>query len=74
MAGRPDKPLDRMTEDEIRAWKDWLTGEGSTPWPWALADPIGESVYDYEEAGSRVIERSAEGNRYVIGLVNGSST
>jgi DNA-directed RNA polymerase specialized sigma24 family protein len=80
MANPPSKPLEEMTGEELRAWKDWLLEEGRTarPFAWArtsqpLADhaaPVSEAEYDYEPVLERVIERSADGKRYIIGVRN----
>jgi hypothetical protein len=79
-----------MTEEEFRAWKDWLMVEGRTsrPFSWgrarrkrdghsdalaavAMTADKSESEYDYEPALNRVIERSADGKRYIVGVTNG---
>lgn len=70
-----------MTVEEVRAWKDWLLEEGRTarPFPWACisqppadyANPISGSEYDYEPLLDKVIERSADGERYIVGVRNG---
>ena len=35
-----------------------------------LAHPVSESEYDYEPALNKVIERSADGKRYIVGVWN----
>ena len=71
-----------MTEEEVRAWKDWLTSEGRKPRPFAWGrelrtmagptglGPVSESVYDYDPALNRVIECSTDGKRYIVGVRN----
>jgi WD40 repeat protein len=38
---------------------------------WRFANPVSESEYDYEPALDKVIERSADGKRYIVGVRNG---
>ena len=59
-----------MTEPEVRAWKDWLLAEGRRLKVWPLAHAVSESEYDYEPLLNRVIERSADGKRYIVGVRN----
>ena len=78
MATPPSKPLEEMTEAEVCAWKESLLEEGkrTRPFEWgsvphALTDPVSESKYDYEPALNRVIERSPDGKRYIVGVRHG---
>lgn len=71
------KPLEEMTEAEVRAWKKSLLDEGMRPRPFASgrvshtqADPVSEPEYEYEPALNRVIERSSDGKRYIVGVRN----
>jgi hypothetical protein len=78
----PDKPLDQMTQEEVREWKDWLMAEGWKPRPFAWGRelhakqgdtgsvPFSESVYDYEPTLNKVVERSPDGKRYIVGVRN----
>jgi hypothetical protein len=34
-------------------------------------EPVSESQFDYEPALNKVIERSADGKRYIVGVRNG---
>jgi DNA-directed RNA polymerase specialized sigma24 family protein len=70
-----------MTQGELRAWRDWLLEEGKSPRPFGSAHApearadhaaaISESEYDYEPVIDKVIERSADGERYIVGVRNG---
>jgi hypothetical protein len=71
-----------MTKEEVREWKDWLTAEGRKPRPFSRgrelrrkeghtdSEPVSESEYNYEPARNRVIERGADGKRYIVGVRN----
>jgi hypothetical protein len=79
----PNKPLEQMTQEEVREWKDWLTADGRKPRPFVWGrefrtgevqnglGPVSESVYKYEPELNGVIERSADGKRYIVGVRNG---
>jgi WD40 repeat protein len=37
---------------------------------WELAHPVSESEFDFEPALNKVVERSADGKRYIVGVRN----
>jgi hypothetical protein len=71
MAKIPSESLEQMTEAEVRAWKGWLLEQGRQPrafvWDREARNPA-ESEYNYESALDKVIETSAEGKRYIVGV------
>ena len=69
MAELFSKPFDQMTAEEVRAWKDRLLAAGKRPRPFAW-ERVSESEYHCEPALNKVIERAADGKRYIVRVRN----
>ena len=66
MRTAPVKPVEDMTEEELRQWKAWLLYEGMHPRPMKVDRPKNGSVYEYDSELHAVVETTLGGTRYVI--------
>jgi hypothetical protein len=70
MLGRPRKPIDGMTPEEIRQGEAWLRAEGINPSPIRQDIPPGTSSYAFDPALNATIEYVGD-RRYFVGIVDG---
>jgi hypothetical protein len=70
MPVRPRKPIDEMTEEEIRQWEEWLLAEGMNPVPIRQDAPPTSPSYAWDPSLGATLEY-ADGKRYFVGLRDG---
>jgi hypothetical protein len=70
MPVRPGKPIDEITPEEIRQWKEWLLDRGINPVPIRQDIPAGTSSYAFDRDLQATIEYVG-GERYFVGIVDG---
>jgi hypothetical protein len=66
----PRKPIDEMTEEEIRRWEEWLLAEGMNPVPIRQDAPPTSPSYAWDPGLGATLEY-AHGKRYFVGIRDG---
>ena len=67
----PTKPVDQMTEEERRQFKDWLLEQGRNPRPIAVDRLPSGSVYIFDRNVEAVVECASDGSRHVVEVRDG---
>ncbi len=66
----PRKPVDEMTEDEFREWKQRLFTEGRNPVAIRQEGCASVSSYAWDPDLGATLEHT-DGNRYIVGIKDG---
>src|SRR5260370_5036952 len=67
----PQKPIERMTGEELRDWKRWLLAQGKRTGSISTPRSLAGSAFDYDERTHQVVEYSSDGLSYVVGVQDG---
>ena len=70
MPAPPRKPVDEMTEDEFREWKQRLFTQGRNPVAIRQEGSASVSSYAWDPDLGATVEH-ADGNRYIVGIKDG---
>jgi len=73
MPAPPRKPVDEMTEDEFREWKQHLFTQGRNPVSIRQEGSASVSSYAWDPDLGATIEHN-DGNRYIVGIKDGKLT
>ena len=71
MLTAPAKPVQDMTEEELRQWKDWLLDQGLNPRPMKVDLPKSGSIYSYDRSLASVVECTPDGYRFIVEVKDG---
>ena len=67
----PAKPVQEMTEVELRQWKEWLLEQGLNPRPMVVDRPKSGSVFEYDYQLKAVVETTLDGSHYLVEVRDG---